>query len=94
MISGHFGLNFVLPMPVVRVSLHLPRITKDFVAIDFLLDTGATSTCLHPQDAMTKVGISMGALSRPDAWRQRAPMPGIGGYARVLHLAGDLWVPP
>jgi hypothetical protein len=79
LISGHFGLNFVLPLPVVRVSLHLPRITKDFVAIDFLLDTGATNTCLHPQDAMTKVGIPMGTLSRPDRWHQRMRMPGIGG---------------
>jgi hypothetical protein len=43
-------------MPVVRVSIHLPGITTGFVAVESLLDTGATDTCLHPQDAIIKVG--------------------------------------
>ena len=81
MISGHFGLNFARPMPVVRASLHLPGITSSFVALDFLLDTGATSTCLHPQDAIVRVGISPAALATPHLWPSVTSSQGIGGPA-------------
>lgn len=66
-------------MPVVRVSLHLPGITTDFVAIDFLVDTGATDTYLHPLDALTRIGIEPAVLAAPQRWSQRRTTHGIGG---------------
>jgi hypothetical protein len=80
-ISGHFGLNFVLPMPVVRAFLHLPGLSTDFVAIDFLVDTGSTHTCLHPQDAKIRVGLDPALLANPARWDRRHPNNGMGGVA-------------
>jgi hypothetical protein len=79
LITGSFGLNFSRAMPVVRVSLHLPGITQDFTAIDFLVDTGATDTYLHPQDAMIKVGISPMILRDPRRWPNQLATNGVGG---------------
>ena len=66
-------------MPVVRVSLHLPGLTTDFVAVDFLVDTGATDTYLHPLDAKIKLGIAPTVLANPQLWPQRRATNGIGG---------------
>ena len=66
-------------MPVIRASLHLPGITQDFVAIDFLVDTGATESYLHPQDAKVRVGIDPSMLAEPQRWPDRQVTNGIGG---------------
>ena len=81
MISGYFGLGLSRAMPAVRVSLHLPGITRDFEAIDFLLDTGATDTCLHPQDAKIKIGIDPATLANPQSWPNQRSINGVGGRA-------------
>lgn len=81
MISGRFGLDFVLPMPMVRVSVHVPGVTLDFVAIDFLLDTGSVSTCLHPDDAKFGLGIDPAVLADASQWRNRRSLRSIGGTA-------------
>jgi predicted aspartyl protease len=80
-ISGRFGLNFVLPMPVVRATLQLPGLTQDFVAVDFLVDTGATSSCLHPRDAKIGLGIDPAMLADSSRWPSRRRSNGIGGMA-------------
>jgi hypothetical protein len=49
-------------MPIVRVSSPLAGHHPDFVAVDFLLDTGSVSTCLHPDDA------SSGSASSLPCW--------------------------
>ncbi len=66
-------------MPVVRVSLHIPRITADFVPINFLVDTGATDTYLHPQDAKTEIGIDPARLADPRQWLTKRATNGLGG---------------
>jgi hypothetical protein len=66
-------------MPVVRVSLRLPRIARDFVSIDFLVDTGATESYLHPLDAKVRVGIDHATLTDPPRWLNRQVTHGIGG---------------
>ena len=68
-------------MPVVRVALYLPGITRDFVAFDFLIDTGSTHTCLHPQDAKIRIGIDPAALADASQWPDRRSNNGIGGSA-------------
>lgn len=66
---------------MVRVWLHLPPITTRFVRVDFLLDTGADETCLHPADAIHRVGIDPVALASPHQWPQPTTFGGIGGSA-------------
>ena len=83
MISGRFGLNFVIPMPVIRAMIHLPGLTQDFVAIDFLVDTGSTHTHLHPRDAKIAAGIDPAMLADPARWSQQRNSNGIGGFARA-----------
>ena len=81
MIRGHFGLNFVLPMPVVRAYVLLPDLTTEFVAIDFLLDTGATHSCLHPQDVKLRLAIDAARLADSRKWPKLVSTTGIGGTA-------------
>lgn len=81
MIAGYFGLNLSQAMPTVLVSLRLPGITKDVVAVEFLVDTGATNPFLHPLDSITRVGIDRAALADPSVWPTQHPVAGIGGNA-------------
>jgi hypothetical protein len=68
-------------MPVVRAAVHLPGITEDFVAVDFLVDTGSTHSCLHPQDAKVRVGIEPSALVDTSRWPRQQSTNGVGGSA-------------
>lgn len=81
MISGHFGLNFVLPMPVIRAYVLLPGLTTDYAPIDFLLDTGSTHTCVHPHDAKMRLQIDPSRLADPRQWPRLLSTTGIGGTA-------------
>jgi hypothetical protein len=47
--------------------------------VDFLIDTGATTTALHPQDAIFKVGIDPFKLLDASAWPIPLSVGGIGG---------------
>ena len=65
MITGYFGGKYASRHPFVRVSIHLPGITADYVPIDFLIDTGASNTCLHPQDSLGKIAMDPNWLQNP-----------------------------
>jgi len=87
-IFGAFGLNFVRLMPTVRVGLHLPSITPTFVTVDFLLDSGATDSSLHPHDATTRLGINRATLKSPELWPNIQANSGVGGLSLCyLHPA-------
>ena len=79
MIAGYFHPRFANPLPMVRVGLFLPRITSDWVLVDFLLDTGADTTALHPPDAIFRAGIDRAALHQPGRWPNRGSAGGVGG---------------
>ena len=49
------------------------------MTVDFLLDTGAARTLLHPRDATTRVGIEPGRLAEPSRWPTTETLWGIGG---------------
>ena len=57
------------------------RFTSEFVSIDFLVDTGATDSLLHPQDAKVKIGIEPPLLGDPAQWPNHEPTNGVGGQA-------------
>lgn len=85
-IRGFFESDSGQRYPMVRVGLFLPALTGQFAVVDFLVDTGATLTCLHPKDAIFLLGLDPAALADPTRWSDRVPTAGIGGsveYYRV-----------
>jgi hypothetical protein len=78
-ISGFFDPKSTRPVPRVRVTLFLPGISIDPAPVDFLVDTGASTTCLHPRDAVKAMGISAARLLHPDQWPQHRSAAGVGG---------------
>jgi hypothetical protein len=67
------------PRPLIRVTLYLPGISRRWAPVDFLLDTGAATSCVHPQDAITRLGIDAQALRTPSAWPLQQAAHGVGG---------------
>ncbi len=68
--EGYFGVQ-----PYVRAVVELPRLGLRH-PVDFLVDTGAVRTTLHPL-SMTRLGISL----EDYAPTQRSDMTGVGGGA-------------
>lgn len=81
MITGGFGLGFVRPRPTIQMAVHLPGITDGFVILDFLVDSGSTDSCLHPQDAKGRLGVSDAMLSSSLLWPSIQSSRGVGGAA-------------
>ena len=66
----------------------MPPITTDYVPINFMIDTGMTYSCLHPQDTIGKIAIDPTMLADPTRWSRRRTTHGIGGWAtNYVHVA-------
>lgn len=65
--------------PTVRVAVLLSRVGVEQATIEFLIDTGATFSTLHPNDALFVLGIDSVRLSVPYIWPDKEPSLGIGG---------------
>jgi hypothetical protein len=72
MIVGWFERDAPHPIPRIEVSVWLPRISKGWAAVPFVLDTGAGVTCLHPGDALRQVRIDPILLGDPMRWPSAA----------------------
>lgn len=72
------------PHPYVTLSVFVPRIAEQWVTIDFVVDTGASRTCIHPLDAVRRLGVSPETLAAPAQWRQQVDSGGVGGRARYF----------
>ena len=66
---------------MVRVAVYLPGMTASWSLVDFLLDTGAATTCLHPPDTVERLAISNQRLQSRDAWESVETYHGVGGGA-------------
>jgi hypothetical protein len=66
-------------MPRLSVAVFLQGVSTNWAAVDFVIDTGACATCLHPADAVNQIGIPALRLVTPAAWGQRANFLGVGG---------------
>ena len=64
---------------MVRVLILLPGITAKVVEVDFLVDTGAMATVIHPRDAIFRLGITPMRLASPEQWQNLQTMQGVGG---------------
>ncbi|MGI8549827.1 MAG: hypothetical protein ACR2PL_03360 [Dehalococcoidia bacterium] len=58
--------------------LQLPDLQQAGV-IDFLLDTGAAVTCLHPLDARSRIEVERSQLQGLQPWGRLIDVVGIGG---------------
>jgi hypothetical protein len=67
------------PRPLLRVALYIPGISQQWATVQFLLDTGASTSCVHPLDATTELGIDPAVLSNPSLWMRQRTSHGIGG---------------
>lgn len=67
------------PRPMIRVLLYLPGISTRWAPVDFLLDTGAGTSVVHPLDATTRLGIDDAALRNPAIWPIQRTAHGVGG---------------
>jgi hypothetical protein len=65
--------------------VYLPGITRGWVAVTLLLDTGAMSTCLHPRDAIFTIGIDAQLLSEPQQWPYHQRHGGVGGQEMLYY---------
>lgn len=79
MIKGYFDNPALRPIPRVRVAVYLKTISAEWATIPFLLDTGATATCVHPVDAVSQIGISPTQLVQPGYWPKAETVTGVGG---------------
>lgn len=64
---------------MIRVLLYWPGISKSWAPVDFLLDTGAGTSVVHPLDATTRLGIADAVLRNPSTWPIQRTAHGIGG---------------
>ena len=86
MINGFFRQGRG-PEPYVRIGLDLPLLSPSpWVAVSFLVDTGASQTCLHPRDATTFFGTPRARLLDPNQWPRVADSGGVGGAAIYFPL--------
>ena len=83
-IAGYFDFNDA-PAPFVEAHVYLPRLGL-FGAVDFLLDTGADATTLHPDDAK-RMRIAPGLLAR-----ESFSVRGVGGEMRYAQEEALVWM--
>ena len=81
MIRGYFDESKQPPLPKCRVGVFIPGITDDWVFIEFIVDTGASTTCIHPIDAIGRLDIDPQALADEHTWLHPEPYGGSGGHA-------------
>jgi hypothetical protein len=74
---------------MVLTFLHLPGISHNRTPVRFLLDTGASFTCLHPRDAIFAVGIDPATLSDPSRWTDPVDSTGIGGVSPYYRVPAE-----
>jgi hypothetical protein len=57
MIRGYFDPEARWVMPMLEVFPSIPLIANEWRAVPFLLDTGSTTSSVHPQDALARLLI-------------------------------------
>ena len=85
MILGKF--NEDTGEPTILGFVYFPRLKESIVArVPFLLDTGASTTILHPKDAR-KLNVAFGKL------RNSARSRGVGGFAQYFRELAVVYFP-
>ena len=74
MIEGFWDDN----RPYMRVAVYVMEFSRAWGVVDFLVDTGADNTCLHPTDAL-RIGVPAPFLLDTSQWSEVERTSGIGG---------------
>lgn len=90
MIRGHFHLEQGHPHPYVEVLVRVEGGRQTLQPVRFLIDTGAAVTCIHPSDAINRLGLPPALLANPRAWPRSEIIGGIGGSARMFIVDAQL----
>jgi hypothetical protein len=64
---------------MVRVGVWINGVTYVWSRVDFMVDTGAGATLLHPNDSLNAVGIQRARLTDPSRWAGSVAYTGVGG---------------
>ena len=83
MIHGFWSGDF--PLPLVRAAVWGDGVRPNWVTVTFVLDTGASDTCIHPLDATRRLGMTPASLD-PSGWANPTMSDGVGGSATYLTL--------
>jgi hypothetical protein len=71
---------------MLRIALTVPSVSPAEINVDFLVDTGASSTCVHPLDARRKLLIPMEKLTQPPAWDRHERRRRVGGLVLYFEV--------
>lgn len=80
MIRGCFA-DPAWPVPTVQAAVAAPQLGPGAPVPEFLVDTGATRTCLHPADVVAKFGVDPSLLADSRQWSRHVTPHGVGGQA-------------
>ena len=83
MIRGFFRAESRYPLPIVEVHLSLPTLGLTTRQLEFVVDTGASTSCLHPIDAVA-MGLALDDLDDPTRWDRAEFRGGVGGASRYF----------
>jgi hypothetical protein len=86
-IEGYFDRTVARPLPRVRVGLQVPSISSNVAYVEFVLDTGAAFTCVHPFDATGRLGLVSGFLDDPVGWPRSVRARGTNGVGEYFPQA-------
>ena len=87
MIEGFFFTDDDEPEPCVAVAVELPLLRISSERLDFVIDTGASATVLHPYDLMRRLGMTEEAVMLAIRDGHREKRLGVGGEANVIVTA-------
>ena len=90
MIRGYFDTAWPAPLPAVRVALFMPGVMPRWSITTFLIDTGATTTVIHPLAAVRDLGIDAARLNDPAQWPRQTDVYGVGGVVRNYLVPAEL----
>jgi hypothetical protein len=79
-IPGYFDTESRPALPFVSAGVRLAGVDAQG-EVPFLIDTGSSTTCLHPLAAALQLGIPLADLLNPAAWPRLEPHSGVGGVA-------------
>src|SRR5215207_1118519 len=87
LIRGYFDTRFRSPLPVVLSGLVLPHRSEAYTPVEFVVDTGAAASALHPADAIRRLSFTEeDFVTVRRVARQRRAVMGITGVADYYYL--------
>lgn len=89
MISGFFDPARG-PYPYLTVAVRVPFVTVDrWVSVQFIVDTGASHTAVHPLDAVRILGLTPAQLLNAAGWPKVVNSGGVGGGATYFECPAE-----